>query len=120
MTAKFTPGPWKIVTTEQEGIIPNFHIQINEDQISVFPYKRIYSEDRTQSGLVFDEEKVANINLIAAAPDLYKVAERLAKWNKDYPSNRVYGYGDIKQIAAEMDEINAQTIAALARARGES
>jgi hypothetical protein len=81
---KATPGPWKIVTTEQEGIIPNFHIQIGEDQISVFPYKRIYSEDRTQSGLVFDQEKVANINLIAAAPDLYKALEHIQTYGWDF------------------------------------
>jgi hypothetical protein len=47
---------------------------------------------------------------------LVEVVEKLAKWNKDYPSTRVYGYGDIKQIAEEMDAINAQAIAALAKA----
>jgi len=57
--------------------------------------------------------------LIAAAPELYAVVEKLAKWNKDYPSTRVYGYGDIKQIAEEMEAINAKAIAALAKARGE-
>jgi hypothetical protein len=105
---KFTSGPWKIVTTKQEGIIPNFHVQIGEDQISVFPYKRIYSEDRTQSGLVFDEEKIANINLIAAAPTLY---EALLTAQDHIEMHKL-------EISHAKDA--ALIRAALARARGES
>lgn len=115
---KFTPGPWKIVTTKQEGIIPNFHIQIGEDQISVFPYKRIYSEDRTQSGLVFDEEKVANINLIAAAPDMYAELEAAMNVFRFYQGHHAAkGHSDKEQTNKQYADRIAKV---LAKARGEA
>ncbi len=51
--------------------------------------------------------------------ELLKVAEQLVAWNTTYPSSRVYGYGDIKQIAAEMDAINAAAKTSIAHARGQ-
>ncbi len=70
MQVKHTPGPWEVVITIDGITIPNWLIQIGKVKVPAFPYKRIYSEDRTQSGLVQDDEQVANIRLIAAAPDL--------------------------------------------------
>jgi len=96
---KFTPGPWK-VTVSENGI------DVGVDGL----------DGETITGWI----EPYDAHLIAAAPELYGVVEKLAKWNKDYPSARVYGYGDIKQIAEEMDAINAQAIAALAKARGEA
>jgi hypothetical protein len=73
MNAQHTPGPWEVVVTTDGITVPNWHIQIGEVKVPAFPYKRIYSEDRTQSGLVQDDEQVANIRLIAAAPELLSV-----------------------------------------------
>ena len=112
---KFTPGPWIGVGPsfgEPKPVYINAIITDREDEDECFEICHLGLE-------CYDEEQEANAHLIAAAPELYEVVERLAKWNKDYPSSRVYGYGDIKQIAAEMDEINTQAQAALAKARGE-
>ena len=65
-----TPGPWELVETPHEVTVSSWHIHIGEHKLSIFPYKRIYSEDRTQSGLVMDHEHMADAHLIAAAPDL--------------------------------------------------
>ncbi len=70
MQVKHTPGPWEVVITIDGITIPNWLIQIGKVKVPAFPYKRIYSEDRTQSGLVQDDEQAANIRLIAAAPEL--------------------------------------------------
>jgi hypothetical protein len=94
--AKFTPGPW----------LP--HYAYNDDGlVSLFV------------GLAKEATR-ADMKLIAAATELYEVVEKLVKWNEEYPSTRVYGYGDIKQIAEKMDVLNAQANAALAKARGEA
>jgi len=77
MSTKHTPGPWEVVVTTDGITAPNWHIQIGEENVPAFPYKRIYSEDRTQSGLVQDDEQVANIRLISAAPDLLESAKLL-------------------------------------------
>ena len=66
----YTPGPWELREEKQEKIISSWHIHIGDDQIQVFPYKSIYSADRQQSGLVMDDTKLADVQLIAAAPDL--------------------------------------------------
>lgn len=65
-----TPGPWSLIETPHEKIISCWHIQVGERQILVHPYKRIWSEDRTQSGFVIDCQHMADARLIAAAPEL--------------------------------------------------
>lgn len=51
----------------------------------------------------------------AAVKDpLLAVVERVADWNLRYPSAHIYSEDQIRRIAAEMDEINAAAIAALA------
>jgi hypothetical protein len=101
---KFTPGPW-------------FVWDDSNQRLEIGPSRNYSVASMWVTPL---EGQQANAHLIAAAPDLYEVVEKLAKWNKDYPSTRVYGYGDIKQIAEEMDAINAKAIAALAKTRGEA
>lgn len=70
MSAKHTPGPWMLSQTKHESVVDSWHIDIGKHKIPLFPYKRIYSEDRTQSGLVTDAEHIADARLIAAAPEL--------------------------------------------------
>jgi hypothetical protein len=69
---KHTPltGPWELVETHHDGILSSWHIQIGEDQVPVFPFKRVYSEDRTQSGFVTDHDRMAAFRVASAAPDL--------------------------------------------------
>lgn len=77
MTAH-TPGPWTIVESKDPIVVSHWHIQIGNVSIPFFPYKRIYSEDLTQSGLVRDDEQMANARLIAAAPDLLAALKEIA------------------------------------------
>ena len=65
-----TPGPWSIVESIDPGMVSSWSIQIGAHQLPFFPYKRVYSECRSQSGLVSDYEMHANARLIAAAPEL--------------------------------------------------
>jgi hypothetical protein len=105
MNTQHTQGPWTLTQTKHETIVDSWHIHIGERQIPVFPYKRIYSDDRTQSGLVIDDEHMADARLIAAAPDLLEALQNLL--NPIYQSD---GRADPKRIA------NAR--AAIAKATG--
>jgi hypothetical protein len=79
MNTQHTPGPWTLIETPHEKIISSWHIRVGEHQIPLHPYKRIWSEDRTQSGLVIDQQHMADARLIAAAPDLLEALCKLAK-----------------------------------------
>ena len=70
---KFTLGPWK--TNFEDYTKPYVEI-INEDNIVItqIPDGEIIVGDKTMLGL---ENIEANINLIAAAPDMYKVLEKV-------------------------------------------
>ena len=57
-------------------------------------------------------------NLRAERDELLAVLKKVAAWNKVYPSSRIYGHEAIKRIAAEMDAINAEAKAAIAKAEG--
>ncbi len=46
--------------------------------------------------------------------ELEIIVRLVADWNRKYPSSRIYGEYDIRQISKEMDEINHACIAALA------
>lgn len=76
--SKHTPGPWTIVETKYPNIISNWHIQIGKIEIPFFPYKRVYSEDKSLSAFISDDEQKANARLIAAAPDLLAFAQVIA------------------------------------------
>lgn len=75
MNTQHTPGPWTLIETPHEKIISSWHIRVGEHQIPLHPYKRIWSEDRTQSGLVIDQQHMADARLIAAAPDLLEALQ---------------------------------------------
>ena len=79
MTAQHTQGPWELIETPHKKIISSWHVKVGEHQIPVHPYKRIWSEDRTQSGLVIDHQHMADARLIAAAPDMLKALQKIAK-----------------------------------------
>ena len=76
---KHTPAPWSLVEKPHEKMVSSWHIQVGEHLIPVHPYKRIYSEDRTQSGLVIDKEHMADAHLIAAAPELLAALMAIVK-----------------------------------------
>lgn len=48
---------------------------------------------------------------------LVGVVEKFVAWNEKYPSDRVYSHHVIVQIAKELDEINAEAVAVLAKVK---
>lgn len=101
-TAKPTPGPWR---ADVGGVVFDSHGHVIAD---------VNIHDPAVVG-----QHEANTALIAAAPDLLAVVEKLAEWNRKYPSSRIYGESQIREIAAENDAINAEGLAAIAKVRGE-
>lgn len=70
-------SPWEIVETPDAVIVSEWHIKIGPEMLlPFFPYKRQWSEDRQQSGLVLDHEKMAAARLAAAAPDMLDALRR--------------------------------------------
>lgn len=111
MSTKHTPGPWMLVETPDESVISSWDIHVGEYKVSVFPYKRIYSEDRTHSGLIIDKERMADARLIAAAPELLDALNRLLPMAED----GTFQYG----ANPDEDEDIIYARAAIAKATGE-
>jgi hypothetical protein len=91
-------------------MISDWKVHIGDDSVGVFPYKRIYSNDRIQSGLVIDGELMANARLIAAAPDLLEALQDLFDADMEHV---LMGDGKDDQI-----EAIAKARAAIAKATG--
>lgn len=95
MSAEFTPGPWKVYRTDSGAILGIG----DADAGGVTDYQGGFWRD--------GKEKRANINLVAAAPELYEALQQLLDCcTSDDP------YGAVPLIA--------KADAALAKARGEA
>ncbi len=69
------PERWALVETPDPDVVSSWHIQAGEMRLPLFPYKRVYSEDRTQSGLVRDEEAFRIARLAVCAPELLEALQ---------------------------------------------
>lgn len=96
--AKFTPGPWVAVYRGDNGCGPEGDVH----------QKSKWDVDPFDSGFMRGEYKWHDACLIAAAPDLYEVLERLVNVSAE--------------IAPEIQDANvfADARSALAKARGET
>lgn len=118
---KHTPlaGPWELVETHHEGILNSWHIQIGEDQVPVFPFKRICSADRTQSGFVTDHDRMAAFRIAAAAPELLKALQTVVMRIEYYSSLKDDERPNIEQWEyTEGSTDMAKARAAIAKATG--
>lgn len=113
MTAKFTPGPWKI---GNEGIGP---VSKEEDQSygMLLPVAYIEVVD-------WPENHEANAHLIAAAPDLYEALKAVLEIETEEgapsaPSHTSSGKSGSIAWSVKAREVYSNAHAALARARGE-
>lgn len=133
MSTQHTPGPWELIETQHEKIMSSWHIKVGDHNIPVHPYKRIWSEDRTQSALVTDYQHMANARLIASAPELLEACQTFAEWlrreedgfdhkthNRETPEGeaawREWFYGNIALCGLAQDQARA----AIAKANGEA
>ncbi len=72
----------------------------------------LQSKLTTAEGLVaLQQEQIGGMQ--RKVGELEAVVQKVVKWNADYPSHRIYGETSIRRIAAEMDAINAEAMAAL-------
>jgi len=117
---KFTPGPWEV---NFEDYTKPYAEILNEDNIVIaqIPDGEIIRGDKTILGL---ENIEANINLIAAAPDMYEALEAYDKAEADILENaNWYTESGVPQITQEQFDrlVDCQTLKAkaLRKARGE-
>jgi hypothetical protein len=87
--SKHTPGPWELREYKQEKVVSSWNVHIGEYQVHIFPYKRIYSDDRQLSGFVQDDQVMADAHLIAAAPELLEALKALETMTERH---RLSGY----------------------------
>jgi hypothetical protein len=74
-----TPGPWSFVEKKNQKMISDWDLKIGNYSISIFPYKRVYSEDKTHSGLVLDEVKMADAHLFVASREVFEALKLVVK-----------------------------------------
>lgn len=79
---KHTPGPWKIADD-------NFVYALNPDNVNQFSCEIQAGRDR-YGNVTIEREIAANAHLIAAAPEMYKFIEMIAKGNPSFPPRLVF------------------------------
>lgn len=105
MGMKFTPGPWEVVWAKGVQIYAPCAKKIASVKLNVF--------DPTKSHSISNSDTLtrrANANLIAAAPEMYDVIDRLVPWLENDPNADSDEYCS---FAKEMRRV-------LKKARGES
>ena len=93
MKTTHTPGPW--------------HLGMQPGPIVYGPNGEQVADLR--KGMLHRDEDVANIRLIAAAPDLLAALEAFNAWRNEH------GYG-----SPELEAVVCQSLNAIAKARGEA
>jgi hypothetical protein len=91
--SKHTPGPWELREYKQEKVVSSWNVHIGEYQVHIFPYKRIYSDDRQQSGFVQNDQVMADAHLIAAAPELLEALKDISRMETEYANATVKRMG---------------------------
>lgn len=90
MTAKFTPGPWRVVV-RRTGF-PTKNCCTLRD-CAVDTGKSAWRSEPLKTG-GYTEQNVADANLIAAAPKMYAVLQQVRDWwehgdNGDFPDKEI-------------------------------
>lgn len=65
-----TPGPWSLVETTDPKVISNWHVQVGEYAVPVFPYRPETTPSGQFLGYVTDRKRMADARLMAASPCL--------------------------------------------------
>lgn len=109
---KHTPGPWALHSDEHGIDIRS----ANPEDLAEAPLYYVIAADigGHVRGDQFDDfsEVEANARLIVTSPDLLNIAQRLVKWDRDYPVNCYDGYAGLKAL----NEIIADAKATIAKA----
>ncbi len=103
--SKHTPGPWIIDVDAWKQVEVRSGNERDTDEDGV-----VYVIARSIGGRIHGEEfddrseVEANIRLIAEAPEFISIAERLVKWDTDYPVNCENGYAGLKALNEIIDD----------------
>ena len=109
---KFTPGPWRVVTDHPTNAAVHIYAECegwhSDDLATLYgPYE---GEEDENGVWPLGETRMANANLIAAAPDLYAALDDLWTWVENWQPE----FMDDPEFERSMYEN------ALAKARGET
>lgn len=104
MSEKWTKGPWEIRKYKDPYGSRNLAVEILTDEIII-----------AKLGIEIDEECAANAHLIAAAPEMYALLERV----KD---ELVYhlSFSENAKLAVKAESFGVEIFSLLKKARGES
>ena len=103
--SKHTLGPWAFYTEPQ----PNGCPIVGARGLMVCMLAHTVNQPEQRG------EALANARLIAAAPELLAIAQRVSEWERKYPAHRVYSDGKIRSIVAEMKAIVNDADAVIAK-----
>lgn len=107
MSTQHTPGPWRMDHGANFVWIKD---ATGAEVIHCFGFDNNAFNFQTNS---------ANARLIAAAPEMKLVLEKLAEWNKKYPPGRIYHMDEAPTIEAALTKIINEGIEVLKKAKGQ-
>ena len=119
---KFTPGKWNIGNTPDRY---NANIIFGEDESGICQVYGLPMQERLYKIKAFPgiEQKLANLYLIAAAPELYAALESIKDMlgpDSDYAIHRIDGKSIYLAEGVSVEHVLEKASSALARARGEA
>ena len=88
--SKFTPGPW-VTLPPTSGVDDNWHVTDEADSFVAHVFSCNHSTD---------EKSKANAELIAAAPEMFALLQKIADW--PFPFLNGKGVDEVRQLADEM------------------
>jgi len=112
---KGTKGEWKIrqnIPYDTGGWVVYSGRGKENTTIVRLTYGNIIPQPKDEGYL----KNLANAKLIAAAKELLKACIKRAKWNKKYPSSRIFSGSAMRQMIDESDDIDKQIEEAIKKA----
>lgn len=112
MKFKGTPGEWKPIFVQGIciGVAQSAINQVNQVVCnSILP-------DTDEEYAIEKEQIEADMNLIAAAPELLEACLKLAEWDKKHPAGKLYPDHEAKKLEQELTEIVNMAKAAIDKA----
>ena len=103
---KHTPGPWKVVNNESAGVQIHAKVEYTHRPgvyvpIFIAPWRQFTTKE-------YDEKELANARLVAAAPDMYKVLQKLTNLISEIGSDWTDPRQEIRECHRIINEVLAK------------